>query len=169
MARKIKLHSPLAPVPLARILEAEMDREWTQKEKNKGRVFGQGTENKIFLMVERWGQRDDSSFSLEGSMYAERGGTTIDAKLGRGKKALLFIIFWFGFLSIFLVVGAISIIAIDDTPWMFGVMFMGIPTLMMLAGFFLFRSSAKRGPADEKMILEFLEDKVQAREVRSLG
>ena len=98
MARKIRLYSPHKPIPLARILEDEMDREWTQKEKNKGRVFGNGTENKIFLKVEHWGQRDDSAYSLEGTMQEERGGTMIEGKLGRGKKAKFFVVFWFGFL-----------------------------------------------------------------------
>lgn len=168
MARKITLHSPYKPIPLARILEDEMDREWTQKEKNKGRVFGQGTENKIFLKVEHWGQRDDSAYSLEGKMFEERGGTTIDAKIGRGKKATFFIVFWFGFLSIFVAVG-IGTMFIDEAPASFGIMFAGIPLFMMAIGGWLFSRSGKRGPEDEKRILSFLEDKVKAREVRSLG
>ncbi|GAB5487852.1 MAG: hypothetical protein Pars2KO_14220 [Parasphingorhabdus sp.] len=168
MARKIKLHSPHKPIPLARILEDEMDRSWTQKEKNKGRVFGQGTENKIFLKIEHWGQRDDSAYSLEGKMFEERGGTTIEAKIGRGKKATFFVVFWFGFLSIFIAVG-LGVTFLGDVPWMFSAMFIIMPLFMMAIGGWLFGRSAKRGPEDERRILNFLEDKVKAREVRSLG
>ena len=168
MARKIKLHSPYKPVPLARILEEEMDRDWTQKEKNKGRVFGRGTEHKIFLKVEHWGQRDDSAHSLEGEMYEERGGTTIDAKIGRGKKATFFIVFWFGFLSLFVLIG-VAVTASGDVPFMWTAMFTGIPLFMMAIGGWLFGRSGKRGPEDERRILDFLEEKVKAREVRPLG
>lgn len=168
MARKITLHSPHKPIPLARILEDEMDRSWTQKEKNKGRVFGQGTENKIFLKIENWGQRDDSAFSLEGKMFEERGGTTIEAKIGRGKKASFFVVFWFGFLSIFVAIG-LGVTALDDVPWMFSAMFVIMPLFMMAIGGWLFSRSAKRGPEDERRILAYLDDKVKAREVRSLG
>lgn len=168
MARKIQLHSPHKPIPLARILKEEMDREWTQKEKDTGRVFGQGTEDKIFLKVERLGQRDDSAFSLEGTMREERGGTIIEGKMGRGKKALFFIIFWFGFLSIFIFIGLITLF-FAATPFIFSAMFLGVPILMMVIGGWIFGLSKKRGPQDEKQILAFLNDKVKAREVRDLG
>lgn len=168
MARKIRLFSPLAPVPLARRLEEEMDREWTQAEKNKGRIFGQGTEHKIFLKVERWGQTDDSAYSLEGTMRAERGGTQIDAKLGRGKKATFFVVFWFGFLSIFIIVGLLAAL-LADTPLPFTLMFTGIPAVMMVAGAWFFSHSAKRGPEDIARITAFLEDLIDAREIRDLG
>ncbi|MEO0440432.1 MAG: hypothetical protein AAF067_06100 [Pseudomonadota bacterium] len=162
MARKIRLYSPHAPIPLARILEEEMDREWTQKQKNKGRVFGRGTEHKIFLKVELWGQRDDSSYSLSGTMTAERGGTLIEGRIGRIGKARFFVVFWFAFLSLFVAVG-ISTWLFADAPLAFAAMFVGIPGFMMLMGGWLFSRSAKRGPEDERRILEYLADKVDAR------
>jgi len=162
MARKIRLYSPHKPIPLARILEDEMDRDWTKKEKKKGRVFGQGTENKIFLKIQNWGQRDDSRFSLEGTMREERGGTLIEGKFGRGKKALFFVVFWYGFLSLFIAVG-IGTMFMEGTPFSPGIMFIIIPLFMMAIGGWVFRLSAKRGPDDEKRILAFLADKVKAR------
>ena len=40
MARKIRFHSPYAPIPLAEILKKEMDRDWTAEEEKSGRVIG---------------------------------------------------------------------------------------------------------------------------------
>lgn len=162
MARDIRLFSPHAPVPLARILEEEMDQEWTQKQKNKGRVFGQGTEHRIFLKVEHWGQRDDSAYSLKGTMTAKRGGTMIEGRIGRIGKARFFVVFWFAFLSLFVAVG-ISSWLFADAPLAFAAMFVGIPGIMMVMGGWLFGRSAKRGPEDERRILAFLTEKVDAR------
>lgn len=167
MARKIRLFSPYKPVPLARILEDEMDREWTQKEKNRGRVMGGGTEEKILLRVVKHNIRNDFSTCLQGKMKMDRGGTIITARIGKTRSLNIFMIFWFGFLGFFMLM-SLFVMGSDDAPLSFKLPFFGIPLLMMLAGVAMMKFGGKNAPEDTKRILEFLEDKVKAQEVRDL-
>jgi len=168
MARNIHLYSPYAPVPLARILEKEMDREWTQKERNKGRVMGGGTEEKISLRLVKHGGRNDFATCLEGKMIPERGGTLIKARLGRARSLNIFMIFWFGFLGFFMLT-SIVLLGSQDVPQTFKLPFFGIPLLMMLFGLGLLKLGGKNMDEHEERILAFLADKVKAREERSPG
>ena len=166
MARKIRLFSPYAPVPLARILEKEMDREWTQKEKNKGRVMGGGTEEKILLRFVQHNIRNDFATCLNGKMVPERGGTMIKARLGRARSLNVFMIFWFGFLGFFMLVST-GLVGSQDVPLTFKLPFFGIPLLMMLAGVAMLKFGGKNAPEHEEKILAFLADTVKAREDRT--
>ncbi|QJB69081.1 hypothetical protein [Parasphingorhabdus halotolerans] len=157
----MKLFSPHAPVPLARILEKEMDREWTQKEKNKGRVMGGGTEEKILLRVVKHNIRNDFSTCLEGKMKAERGGTLITARMGKARSLNVFMVFWFGFLGFFMLM-SLMVLGSDDAPLSFKVPFFGIPFLMMLAGVAMMRFGGHSAGEDKQRILEFLAEKVKA-------
>lgn len=168
MARKIRLYSPYAPIPLARILEKEIDREWTQKEKNKGRVMGVGTEGKILLRFVRHNSRNDFAICLSGKMVPERGGTVIKARLGRARSLTVFMIFWFGFLGFFMLTSSI-LVGSQDVPLSFKLPFFAIPLLMMLAGAAMLKFGAKDAPEHEKHILAFLAEKVKAREQRPIG
>ncbi|PHR19107.1 MAG: hypothetical protein COA41_07875 [Sphingopyxis sp.] len=168
MARKIRLYSPYAPVPLARILEKEMDREWTQKEKNKGRVMGAGTEEKITLRYVRYNIRNDFSTCLTGKMVPDRGGTMIKARLGRARSLKVFMTIWFGFLIFFMLVSTV-LVGSQDIEMSFKLPFFGIPLLMMLAGVGMLKFGGKDAAEHEEKILAFLADKAKAQKVRSLG
>ncbi len=168
MARKIRLYSPYAPVPLARILEKEMDREWTQKEKNKGRVMGVGTEEKIMLRFVQHNSRNDFAICLNGKMVAERGGTVIKARLGRARSLTVFMIFWFGFLAFFMLTSSI-LVGSQDVSLSFKLPFFGVPLLMMLAGVAMLKFGGKDAPEHEAHILAFLAATVKATEQRPLG
>ena len=102
-----------------------------------------------------------TDFALR-SWDRDASGTLIEGKIGRIGKARFFVVFWFAFLSLFVAVG-ISSWLIADAPFMFAAMFVGIPGIMMVMGGWLFSRSARRGPEDERRILAFLTDKVDAR------
>ena len=163
MARKISLWSPLAPIPLARRLEQEMDREWTQAEKNKGRVFGQGTEHNMNLRVVRWEQRNSFAAQLKARMTPERGGTLIKGRNGTPRGAGCFMAVWLGGVATFFLMSSFTWPS-DDVPLPFKLMFSGIPALMFLFGLGMLFFGRKGTPDDERRILEFLADHAEARE-----
>ena len=166
MARKIKLFSPHAPIPLARILDKEMDREWTQQERNKGRIMGSGTEHKIALRFQRYGMRNDFSTRFSGTMEAERGGTLIKAKMGTARGVSIFMIFWLGFVGFFLL-NSLFVLNSTDAPFLFKAMFTGVPAVMFLAGLAMVKFGRRNTGDHEEKILAFLEEKVKARVDRS--
>ncbi len=163
MARKIRLWSPLAPVPLARILEAEMDREWSQAEKNRGRVFGQGTEQQMSLRVVHWSQRNSFAAQLRATMVPERGGTLIAGRIGTPSGTGCFMAIWLGGVAAFFLMSTF-IWPSSDVPLTFKLMFSGIPAVMFLFGLGILFFGRKSTPDDERRILDFLAQHVQARE-----
>jgi len=159
MGRKIVLHSPLDPVALATTLRDVLGGE---KAKPKKGVTGHGSEQEMMLFVYRPNVQTNMNVRLTATMRPDGTGTRIDGRIGPSGSVKFFLIFWFGFLSIFLVVAGVA--AMSGAPFEFWGMFGGIPLAMMVFGAVLFRVG--RGPKgkDEKAILEFLARTVQARE-----
>jgi hypothetical protein len=159
MCRKIARHSPLDPVTLAKKLRDVLGGE---EAKPKAGVTGHGSEQDMMLFVYRTSVRTNMNVRLVATMQPDGSGTRIEGKIGPASNVTCFMIFWFGFLSIFLVIAAYS--AASGAPFEFWGIFGGIPLSMMAFGALLFRVG--RGPKgkDEKAILEFLARTVQARE-----
>jgi hypothetical protein len=159
MARRVILHSPLAPVTLAKKLRDVLGGE---EAKPKAGVTGHGSEQDMMLFVYRTSVRTNMNVRLVATMQPDGSGTRIEGKIGQPSNVTCFMIFWFGFLSIFLVVAGVS--AINGAPFEFWGIFGGIPLSMMVFGAALVRVG--RGPKgkDEKAILDFLARTVQARE-----
>jgi hypothetical protein len=159
MSRKIVLHSPLDPVTLATELRKVLGDE---KAKPKAGVTGHGSEQDMMLFVYRPSIRTNMNARLTATMQPDGTGTRIEGRIGPGSNVTCFMIFWFGFLSIFLVVAAIA--AIGGAPFEFWGAFGGIPLAMMVFGALLFRAGTGNATKDEAAILNFLADTVQARE-----
>ena len=159
MSRKIILRSPLDPVALATKLRDVLGDE---KARPKKGVTGHGSEQDMMLFVYRPNIQTNMNVRLTATMRPDGSGTRIEGKIGPASNVTFFMIFWFGFLSIFLVIAAFS--AASGAPFEFWGIFGGIPLAMMVFGALLFRVG--RGPKgkDEKAILEFLARTVQARE-----
>ena len=162
MARKVRLFSPIGPIPLARKLKTEMDRKWTSEEKKNGRVMGGGTETEMVLKVERWKSRNDLATRLKASMEQERAGTLIEGRLGPDRGVGCFMLFWLSFVGFFLFIGLI-ILGSADAPLLFKIGFLAVPTIMLIGGFALFKFGRRNASEDEARILEFLADRVDAR------
>lgn len=158
MSRRIVLHSPLDPVALATKLRGVLGDE---KAKPKAGVTGHGSEQDMMLFVYRPNVQTNVNVRLTATMQPDGTGTRIEGKIGPASNVTCFMIFWFGFLSIFLVIAAFS--AVKGAPFEFWSIFGGIPLAMMVFGALLFRVG--RGPKgkDEKAILDFLAHTVQAR------
>ena len=163
MARNIRLHSPHAPVPLAKILKEEMSRKWTKAEKKSWRVMGGGTEETFFLKVARKNFYSDFSTRFTGTLSEDGSGTLIDGKMGRSPATGCVMLFWFGFMGFFIFMGLI-VAGSDDAPFLFKLAFLGVPILLMLGGLAVLKFAPRYGRRDEKRILEFLRDRVDAKE-----
>jgi hypothetical protein len=162
MARKIRFHSPYAPIPLAEILKKEMDRDWTAEEEKSGRVVGSGTEEKFSLRVERKNLRNDFSLRFEGDLIADRGGTLIEGSLGRSRSTSRFMFGWLVFVGLFFVTGLLMLIR-PDTAWTDKLGFVVVPAFMLAFGIGLLKLGGGNAQRDEDRILAFLRDKAQAR------
>ena len=163
MARKIRFHSPYAPIPLAEILKTEMDRDWTAEEEKSGRVVGSGTEEKFSLRVERKNLRNDFSSRFGGELISDRGGTLIEGFLGRARSTTRFMYFWLSFVGLFFVAGVIMLIS-PDTQWPDKLAFFGVPAFMLAVGIGLMKFGGGNAKQDEGRILAFLRDTARARD-----
>jgi hypothetical protein len=159
VGRKIVLHSPLDPVALATKLRDVLGGE---KAKPKKGVTGHGSEQDMMLFVYRPNIQTNMNVRLTATMQAEGSGTRIDGRIGAAGSVTGFKIFWFGFLSIFLIAAGFA--AYSGAPFEFWGMFGGIPLAMMIFGAVLFRVGRGPNGKDEKAILDFLARTVQARE-----
>lgn len=158
MSRKIILHSPLDPVTLAKKLRDVLGGE---DAKPKAGVTGHGSEQEMMLFVYRPNIQTNMNVRLTATMQPDGTGTRIEGRIGPAGSVTCFMVFWFGFLSIFLVAAGFA--ASGGAPFEFWGMFGGIPLAMMVFGGVLFRVG--RGPKgkDEAKILQFLARTVQAR------
>lgn len=156
----IDLYSPLPPEEIARKLKAIMDDPMTGA---RARVFGSGSQYDMTLRYARRNVQNTMAPQLDAAMEPYGGGTRISGTLGQTTAGRMFPIFWFGFLSLFVIVGVTVAWFVPDAL-LFGVIFAGIPILMMVIGGFAFRAGGK-GEADKAEILGFLRSELNARPI----
>lgn len=156
----VDLFSPLSPEAIAHKLQAIMA---DPMEDAKARVFGSGDQYVMRLRYARRGVRNAMAPELEASMEPHGGGTRISGTLGRSTAGRLFPYLWFGFLSIFVIVG-VAISWFVPGTLMFGAIFAGIPVLMMVMGGVAMRAGGD-GCKDREEILAFLRKELDARPI----
>ena len=158
--RPIDLFSPLSPEDIARKLRTIMADPMPNA---KARVFGKGSERDMKLRYLRRNVRTNMEPALDAVMEAHAGGTRITGSFGAPPEARYFPCAWIGFLSQFVTGGVAALLFLPGAE-LFGIIFAGIPLLMMVAGIIAFRSQR---PADEDLaeILGFLAREVDAHPV----
>ena len=157
----IDLHSPLSPEAIAHKLKTIMA---DPMEDAKARVFGSGDQYVMRLRYARRGVQNAMAPELEASMGPHAGGTRITGTLGRSTTGRLFPYIWFGFLSLFVIVGGV-ISALVPGTLLFGVIFAGIPILMMIIGGVAMKAGANNDAEDRGEILRFLTGELDARPI----
>lgn len=158
----------MTPEAIAYRLKEIMEDEMTGQ---TGRVMGSGSQYDMLLRYAKRGESNGMGPVLDATMEAEQGGTRIKGKIATPIGAYVFVVFWFVFLSIFILVGAgVGLFAstddVDGPIWMFSAMFIGIPLLMMVIGFYAFRAGFRSGKSHPEKILAFLEKELKARPAR---
>lgn len=150
-SEEIDLYSPLPPEEIARKLKAIMDDPMTGA---KARVYGNGSQYDMTLRYARRNVQNVMAPQLDATMEPRGGGTRISGTIGRTTAGRLFPVFWFGFLSLFVIVGIAVAWFVPDAI-LFGAIFAGIPILMMILGGVAFRAGGE-GEDDKAEILAFL-------------
>jgi hypothetical protein len=159
MARRITLHSPLAPVALATRLKEAFGGEHARL---KAGVTGRGTDRTMMLTVYRPNIRNSFQTNLTATMAADGSGTTITGRIGTPTSGIVFMVFWFGFLGLFLIVSLVGLLTSGDAGEMWPMV--AVPLGMMGFGWLLWTLGTWTDQADQAAILTFLSDTVQARE-----
>ena len=156
----IDLFSPLSPEDIARKLKTIMDDPMPDA---KARVFGKGSEREMTLRYLRRNVRTNIEPALDAVMEAHGGGTRITGSFGAPPAARYFPCAFVGFLSLFVIGGGAAFLFLPGAE-LFGIIFAGIPLLMMIAALLAFRSQR---PASEDLaeILAFLDREIDARPV----
>jgi len=154
----VDLHSPLSPEAIAHKLQAIMA---DPMDGAKARVFGSGDQYVMRLRYARRNVQNVMAPELEASMEPYAGGTRITGTIGRSTTGRLFPFIWFGFLSIFVIVGAVIVWFVPGTL-LFGAIFAGIPILMMVMGGAAMRAGGD-GSKDREEILAFLRRELDTR------
>ncbi|MBN8845311.1 MAG: hypothetical protein J0H88_18905 [Sphingomonadales bacterium] len=154
----IDLYSPLPPDAIARKLKAIMD---DPMEDAQARVFGSGSQYDMTLRYARRNIQNTMAPQLDATMEPEGAGTRISGTLGQTRAGRMFPFVWHGFLSLFVIVG-VSVAWFAPDALLFGVIFAGIPLLMMVMGAIAFRAGGK-GETDKAEILAFLRRELDAR------
>jgi hypothetical protein len=158
MKKSVNLYSPLSPTQIATRLKAIMEDDMPDA---KARVYGSGTQYDMQLRYVQRNFRDSSAPSLTAEMEPWGSGTLITGDVGRSPMARLFPFIWFGFLSIFVLAGIVIMAFLPD-GLIFGLMFTGVPVLMMVIGGLVFRLAPDTdGDGDE--IMAFLQRELNVR------
>lgn len=156
----IDLYSPLSPEEIARKLKAIMDDPMPAA---KARVYGSGSQHEMTLRHVRRNIRNDMAPALVATMEPYRNGTRITGAIGQTTVGRLFPCIWYGFLSIFIIVGIAVAVSVPDM-WLFGAIFAGVPILMMVIGTIVFRAVGD-GSMDRTEILDFLRRELDAKPI----
>ena len=156
----IDLFSPLPPEAIARKLKTIMADPLPDA---KARVFGKGSEREMTLRYLRRNVRTNIEPALDAVMEAHGDGTRITGSFGTPPEARYFPCAFVGFLSLFVIGGAAAFLLLPGAE-LFGIIFAGIPLLMMIAALLAFRSQR---PASEDLaqILAFLDREIDARPI----
>ena len=156
--RPVTLQAPLPPEAIAERLKAVMA---DPMEDAEARVFGKGSEQEMQLRYLRRGKQTGLESVLVAQMEPHEGGTRIVGDYGPPVSPRLLTCGCYAFLSIFVVTGLL--IMIDD--WLFGLIFAGVPMLMVYAGHRAMRHQARTMDADWQEIESFLSSEIDARPV----
>jgi hypothetical protein len=161
MNRRIVLESPLAPAAIALKL-----RETIGDRARQARVgmAGQGSDSDMLLRVYRADSEEQGlNIRLKATMERSGRGTRITGRIGTPRVADLLMVFWFGFLIVFLatVLTAPATRHVTRTNWPL----VAIPVGMIVFGIILHFGSARTAKKDVATILTFLRDTVSAHEI----
>ena len=158
----IDLYSPHSPEIIARKLKKIMDDPMPGA---KARVFGKGSERDMTLCYRQRDTRTNMEPTLDAVMEPQDGGTRITGSFGATPAARYFPCAFVGFLSLFVIGGCAAFLFLPGAE-LFGIIFAGIPLLMMIAALLAFRSQR---PASEDLaqILAFLDREIDARPIAS--
>lgn len=157
----IDLYSPLSPEAIAQKLKTIMADPMKDA---KARVFGSGDQYVMRLRYARRGVQNMMAPELEASMEPQAGGTRITGTLGRSTAGRMFPYIWFGFLSIFVVVG-VTIVWFVPGTLLFGAIFCGIPILMMVMGGAAMKAGTAKDDEDRREIMCFLARELDTRPI----
>ena len=164
MARNIRLHSPHAPVPLAKILREEMTRQSTSRERKSGRVKGRGTQAKMLLTYNRPGKMKFLGSILVATMSSQEDGTLIQGKfrppillICMGALSLILLTIILLILRLLVTLGGFPVTAI--------VLMLGLPLLPLVWCVWMFLRSWAYVPKDKEAILAFLRGFADARPI----
>lgn len=155
----ITLRSPHNPITVANRLKVAVGSSLTPE--TPSGVTGHGTDAEMTLNYHRKGTQNGFTRCFVAEMAAEGNGTIITGKFGLPKEARSFACVWYGFLSIFILVGA-SVTVFTDVPFLWSAIFMGIPLFMMAIVGVAFLAGRRHAADDEKAILAFLKDVIDA-------
>lgn len=155
----IDLYSPFPPEEIAHKLQIIMADPMAHAE---ARVFGHGSQHEMTLRYARRDVENTMAPELDASMEPHGSGTRITGTLGRSRSGQLFPYIWHGFLSLFVIVGVTVAWFVPDAL-LFGVIFAGIPILMMIMGAIAFRTGGAKDDEDRREIMRFLAHEIDAR------
>ena len=165
MARRILLASPLDPTAIATKLKDVLGDRTTKPVKG---VTGNGSEQDVTLFYYRPNIQNSFQTRLIATMEPDGTGTRIEGKMGPPGSATAFLGCWFGFLTLFLLVGGGGILA-SDASIGDAILFIAIPGAMMGFGVLLWRLGTWTAKADEAAILAFLATTIAARPAAGEG
>ncbi|HEV7288481.1 hypothetical protein [Sphingomonas sp.] len=160
MAR-IDLISPHAPVNAATRLKAAMEGVTPDSPQC---VLGSGTEHDMTLWVHRPNFRNDMKTRLIATMEPHAGGTRIRGRLGGPRSVFVFFGCWFGFVSLFLVIGLTMLAAsFAEGLGLHALMFVVVPIFMLAVGGFILWVGSSHARSDRAAILAFLHQTLATR------
>jgi len=157
----VDLYSPLSPEAIAHKLKTIMA---DPMDKAQARVFGSGDQYVMRLRYARRGVQNSMAPELDASMESCEGGTRLTGTLGRSTAGRMFPYIWFGFLSIFVIVGGTIAWFVPGT-FLFGTIFAGIPILMMVMGGAAMKSGSDKDDEDRREIMRFLARELNTRPI----
>lgn len=158
--QSIDLFSPLSPEDIARKLQKIMDDPMPGA---KARVYGKGSEREMRLRYRKRDAATNMEPVLDAVMEPDNGGTRITGTFGTPPEARYFPYIWVGFLSLFVIGGALAFLYIPGAG-LFATIFAGIPLLMIFSGLAAFRSGYNSAD-DKAKIIDFLAREIGARPV----
>ncbi len=155
----VDLVSPLPPEAIAHKLQAIMA---DPMEDAKARVFGSGDQYRMRLRYARRGVQNALALELDASMEPRDGGTRITGTLGRSKAGRIFPYAWYGFLSMFVIIGVV-VSSLAPDALLFGAIFAGVPLFMMALGGVAMKASESHEEEDRREIMRFVTRELQTR------
>jgi len=160
MAR-IDLISPHAPVNAASRLKAAMEDKTPASPQC---VLGTGTEHDMTLWVHRPNFRNDMRTRLVATMRPHAGGTRIRGRIGGPRSVFVLLGCWFGFVSLFLVIGLTMLAAsFARGVGLHDLIFVVVPVFMLAVGGVILWVGNSHARSDRAAILAFLHQTLATR------